>query len=54
MPDPKKPAPKEQTPPAKPELPPPDTPDAGQNTILNVPPSRFERLVEEVLKKHKL
>ena len=54
MPDPKKPEPKEQAPPAKPEVPPADVPDAGQNTILNVPPSKFERLVEEVLRRHKL
>jgi hypothetical protein len=32
----------------------PDTEDAGQATIFNVPPSAFERLVDDVLKKHKL
>jgi len=54
MPDPKKSPPKNPAEPAKPATPPPAAPDAGQNTILNVPPSKFERLVEEVLKKHKL
>lgn len=28
--------------------------DPGQRTILNVPPSKFEQLVDEVLKKHKI
>ena len=54
MPDSKKSPPKNPAEPAKPATTPPAAPDAGQNTILNVPPSKFERLVEEVLKKHKL
>ena len=54
MSEPEKPPPKDPGKPAKPAIPPPEAPDAGQNTILNVPPSRFERLVDEVLRKHKL
>jgi len=51
----KKPLPaKDQKSPKVPEPPAPETPDPGQATIFNTPPSRFERLVDEVLKKHKL
>lgn len=38
----------------KPEPPAEEPAEGGQHTIFNVPPSRFEQLVDEVLKKHKL
>jgi hypothetical protein len=46
--------PPEQKKPKQEEPPAPEAPDGGQHTIFNTPPSRFERLVDEVLKKHKL
>ena len=38
----------------EPVKPQPEAEDAGQATIFNSQPSKFERMVDEVLKKHKL
>jgi hypothetical protein len=46
--------PRDERQPEPAEPPEPEAEEPGQSTIFNVPPSHFERLVDEVLKKHKI